>query len=99
MIFTARLFEAQEALAIGLVSEVVAEPAALMARAQELARLVAGHAPLTLQATKQALRRLTQAASADVDGDDLVTLCYTSADFREGMEAFLGKRTPNWQGK
>ena len=32
-------------------------------------------------------------------GDDLIRLCYTSSDFREGMEAFLGKRTPNWQGK
>ncbi len=32
-------------------------------------------------------------------GDDLILQCYTSADFREGMEAFLGKRPPQWTGR
>lgn len=99
IIFTARLVEADEGHRVGLYNELVADHAALMARAKELAETIRGHAPLTMRATKEALRRLTEAASADVDGDDLVALCYTSADFREGMEAFLGKRTPNWQGK
>ena len=53
-----------------------------------------------MRATKEALRRLGNgAASAAGDGDDLVVMCYSSADFREGMEAFLGKRPPQWQGK
>lgn len=102
MIFTARLIAAPEALAIGLVGEVVADVDALAARAAELAALLAGHAPLTLRATKEGLRRL-QAKDAVPDGerpgDDLIRLCYTSADFREGMEAFLGKRPPNWSGR
>lgn len=99
IIFTARLVEAEEGHRVGLYNELVADHAALMARVKELAETIRGHAPLTMRATKEALRRLTEAASADVDGDDLVTMCYTSADFREGMEAFLGKRAPNWQGK
>jgi len=101
MIFTARLVGAEEALAIGLVGEVVDDAAALAVRATELAGLVAGHAPLTLQATKEGLRRLqdTDATAGERPGDDLIRLCYTSADFREGMEAFLGKRAPAWTGR
>ena len=96
MIFTSRLLLADEAHAIGLVSEVVDDHAALLARADELARLVAGQAPLTLRATKEALRRLQ--GPGPVDDRDLVAMCYTSEDFREGMEAFLQKRKPRWQG-
>ena len=99
IIFTARLVEAEEGRQIGLFNELVVDHAALMARAQELAETIRGHAPLTMRASKEALRRLAEAARADVEGDDLVVMCYTSADFREGMEAFLGKRPPNWQGK
>ncbi|MDA1118817.1 MAG: enoyl-CoA hydratase/isomerase family protein [Proteobacteria bacterium] len=98
MIFRARLVEAPEALAIGLVGEVVEDPAALLPRAEEVARLVAGHAPLTLQATKEALLRLRPTLPAG-SGDDLILMCYMSEDFREGMEAFLGKRAPVWKGR
>jgi enoyl-CoA hydratase len=96
MIFTARLLGAEEALAVGLVSEVAADHEALMTRAEALARLVAGHAPLTLRATKEALRRLRDRLPPD---EDLIRMCYMSEDFREGMEAFLGKRAPVWRGR
>jgi len=99
IVFTARLVEAEEGHRVGLYNELVADHAALMARAKELAQTISGHAPLTMRATKEALRRLAKAAGEGIDGDDLVVMCYTSADFREGMEAFLGKRAPNWQGK
>jgi enoyl-CoA hydratase/carnithine racemase len=98
IIFTSRLIDAEEALAAGLVTELLDDKIAVEARATELAALLAGQAPLTLRATKEALRRLT-AAAADVDDTDLIVLCYTSADFREGLEAFLGKRKPDWQGR
>ncbi|WP_349367745.1 enoyl-CoA hydratase [Salinarimonas sp.] len=98
MIFTARLLSAEEALAKGFLTEVAPDAAALEARVAALAETIAGHAPLTLSATKRGLAML----SADMPsgaGDDLVVACYTSADFREGMEAFLAKRPPRWQGR
>ncbi len=94
VIFTARLIEAEEAQRIGLVGEVVAAEA-LAARADELARIVASHAPLTLRSTKMALRKLRASV---VEDEALILMCYQSADFREGMEAFLAKRPPVFQG-
>ena len=100
MVFTARLVEATEALAIGLVSEVLPDPAALHTRATELAQLVAGQAPLTLRATKEAMRRIRdRSAPKSADDHDLILSCYMSEDFREGMDAFLNKRKPAWKGQ
>jgi enoyl-CoA hydratase/carnithine racemase len=97
MLLLAKLVDAEAAAAIGLVSEVLPDVAALHARAQELAVTLAAHAPLTLQVTKEALRRL-QAKLGDENIDDLIRLAYGSRDFREGMAAFLEKRPPNWTG-
>jgi enoyl-CoA hydratase/carnithine racemase len=98
LVFTARLIEAPEALALGLVSEVLETPEALEARALALGEHMAGLAPRTLTATKFALKRLRMAAGA-IHGDDLVTMCFGSEDFQEGVQAFLGKRAPNWTGR
>ncbi len=98
IIFTARLVGAEEARAIGLLSEVLADADALAKRATELAQIIAGHAPLTLQATKEALRRLGETPGEAGADEDLIVQCYTSEDFREGMDAFLTKRTPVWRG-
>lgn len=98
ILFTARLVEAAEAERIGLVSEVVPDADAVRARAAALAALLATHAPLTLRATKEGLRRL-RVDGPGADGSDFVVETYMSADFREGMEAFLGKRKPEWSGR
>ncbi len=98
IIFTARLIAAEEALAIALISEILEEPAAVVPRARVLAKTMAGHAPLTMRTTKEALRRLRQHQTGGEDAD-LIALCYTSEDFREGLEAFLAKRTPVWKGR
>jgi enoyl-CoA hydratase/carnithine racemase len=98
LVYTARLMGAEEARSAGLLSEVLPDRAALLARAEELARTLAGHAPLTLRATKEAMRRLRLAARS-VEGDDLVAMCFTSDDFREGVESFLARRPPAWTGR
>lgn len=98
LIFTARLVDAAEAAGIGLLGEVVDDLAALDKRADELAHLVASHAPLTLNATKQAVARLQRRLTRE-EGEDLILMCYTSQDFREGLDAFLSKRAPQWRGQ
>lgn len=97
IIFTSRLVAAEEALAAGLVSELLDDHTALRARARSLAEQLMQQAPLTLRATKEALRRLRTANP--VADEDLIVTCYTSEDFHEGLEAFLGKRTPRWRGR
>ncbi|MEM7426786.1 MAG: enoyl-CoA hydratase/isomerase family protein [Pseudomonadota bacterium] len=98
LLFTSRLIEAEEAKSIGLIAEIVPDLDALNIRARDLAGLLAGQAPLTLRATREAMARLRQGV-CNVEDADLVELCYMSADFREGLEAFLQKRPPNWQGR
>jgi enoyl-CoA hydratase len=98
LIFTARLIGAEEAASVGLLNEVVEDLAALQRRVDELAVLIAGNAPLTLSATKQALARLQKRLSRE-EGEDLILMCYMSRDFREGLDAFLNKRQPKWLGE
>jgi enoyl-CoA hydratase len=97
IIFTGRLIDASEARAFGLLSEVLPDYAALQKRADELARTVSALAPLTLRVTKEALRLIKEKMTPEEDRKMILT-CYMSHDFREGLDAFLNKRKPNWTG-
>src|SRR4051812_9684843 len=98
MLFTGRLIGGIEAHALGIVNRLVSgveiEPTV-----RALAAEIAANAPLTLRATKEMIRRvLAKRRLAAGDDADMVEMCYTSADFREGVTSFLAKRKPVWTG-
>jgi enoyl-CoA hydratase/carnithine racemase len=97
LLFTARLVGAEEGKALGVFNEIV-EPERLEARTLELAEQIASHAPLTIRSAKMAIQRIVDKLRLE-ESDDLILMTYMSQDFREGVSAFLEKRTPNWQGR
>ena len=97
LIFLARLLDAAELKAIGLLGEVTTEEG-LYTRAEELAQTLIAHAPITLQTAKQVLNRFLRHQAPPVSSEHVVR-AYMSEDFQEGVESFLAKRKPRWKGR
>jgi 2-(1,2-epoxy-1,2-dihydrophenyl)acetyl-CoA isomerase len=100
LIFTGEIIDAEEALRLGMVSQVVA-PEALMPSVHELAQNIAAGPPIAIRLAKRALYR-------SQDGDLRAALefetyaqniCSETEDAREGITAFVEKRLPRFQGR
>jgi methylglutaconyl-CoA hydratase len=100
LLLTGRIIEAAEAKAMGLISEIV--PAErLMPRAREIAEALLAASPTSILRTK---RLLTEAAATGIDADIERAIAENAriratANFREGLAAFLEKRKPVWRGE
>ena len=96
MLLLAEMLSAEEAKATGFVTQLVGADA-LDAAVRAACDRVLGLAPLTLRAAKESIRRVV--AGEPGGNEDLVRLVYGSADFREGVAAFVARRPPAWQGR
>lgn len=100
LVFSGDIIDAKEALRIGLVQQIVS-PENLLDAAKTLANKIISRAPLAVRQAKEVINRglemeseQSYALEAEAFG-----ICFTTKDQREGMEAFLNKRKPEFIGK
>lgn len=97
IMFSARRYDAAEALAMGLVNRVLAD-AELDAYAHEFALGLAANAPLTIAATKSVINSAIAARGDFTQAKVMIERCMKSEDYKEGRRAFMDKRTPVFKG-
>lgn len=100
LIYTCDIIGANEAYRIGLVNKVVA-PEELMESAMDMAKKIASKAQIAVRYSKTAINRgiETDIETGMIVEKELFGLCFATEDQKEGMNAFLEKRTPNYKIK
>jgi enoyl-CoA hydratase len=98
MIFTGDLIDSKKALEIGLVNSVVPY-SELIRSVESLVGKIASKSPLILRLAKEALNSSSAGLPAGLDYESaLFALCFSSNDQKEGANAFIEKRKPNFSG-
>jgi enoyl-CoA hydratase/carnithine racemase len=96
VLLRARLLTGEEAKACGFVAE-LCEDDELEAKTAAVVETLLGHAPLSMWAAKEAVRRLRRAQLPD--GDDIVSRVFGSDDFQRAVKAFAAKEPMTWEGR
>lgn len=93
-----RIWGAREAYEKGLVNRIVADDK-VVDEAYATARRIAEGAPLAARWHKKFINRLANPAPLSAQERDESYACFDTADFKEGVSAFLAKRKPRFEGK